>query len=155
MAHIWFILIFIIVHPLAYIVAGVIALKISKDIYEGKGRLCTFLNDMKDEKERRHVEKFFLPAQLVRGLLMGAVLLPIFPALVSLSFGMRLLFFAALMFVYTHLSSASPFMDNIEGQVYFKKAFLMKKAFLKFQLEMVIYSVIFGTLVSVALALFF
>ncbi len=155
MTYIGFILMFAIVHPIAYIIAGVIALKISKDIYEGKSRLCTFMNDMKDEKERGHVEKFFLPAQLVRGLLMGVVLLPIFPALVSLSFGTRLLFFAALMFVYTHLSSAAPFMDNIEGQVYFKKEFLMKKAFLKFQLEMVIYSVIFSTLLSVAMLLFF
>ena len=38
MKQIGFIAIFSLIHVVSYIVAGVIALKISKDIYEGKGR---------------------------------------------------------------------------------------------------------------------
>ena len=84
---------------------------------------------------------------------MAIVLLPIFSALQQLSH--VLLFFALLLFVYTHLSAASPFMDNIEGQVYVKREFLMKKAFLKFQLEMLIYATIFGALMTLSMRLLF
>lgn len=148
MGHILFVVIFILAHTLAYILAGVIALRFSKDIYEGKERLCTFLNDMRHEMERKHVQRYFLPAQLLRGVLMAMVLLPILTALQDLPALMIFLFFFLLMFVFTHISSAAPFLDNIEGQVYFKKEYLMKRAFLKFQLEMVIYSFIFSLMMT-------
>lgn len=151
MIYIKFILLFTVSHVFSYIVAGAMALNFSKDIYESKNRLCNFLNDMADQKERQHVEKYFIPAQIVRGLLMGLVLLPLFSAIKNLVFITQFIFFVSLIFVYTHISSASPFMDNIEGQVYFKKEYLLKKAFFKFQFEMLIYSALFGFIMTLLL----
>lgn len=139
-----FVLLFTIAHVISYTVAGVLALKISKDIYESKKRLCDFLNDMEDKKERKHVEKYYLPAQITRGILMSIVLLPLFSAIENLILIKQFIFFASLMFVYTHVSAASPFMDNIEGQVYFKSKYIQKKSFFKFQFEMGLYSVLFS-----------
>ena len=151
MQIIGFVVVFTLAHALAYTIAGVIALQISKDIYEGKKRLCTFLNDMSDETERAHVQRWFLPAQLLRGALMAIVLLPILSALQQLSTLLLFLFFVMLMFVYTHVSSASPFIDNIEGQVYFRKEYVMKQALVKFQLEMIIYATIFSVMMTIAI----
>lgn len=52
------------------------------------------------------------------------------------------------MFIYTHLAAVSPFMDNIEGLVYFKEKYLVRKFFLKFQVEMILYSLLFGLLIG-------
>jgi hypothetical protein len=57
-------------------------------------------------------------------------------------------FFSGLMFIYTHLAAVSPFMDNIEGLVYFKEKYLVRKFFLKFQVEMILYSLLFGLLIG-------
>lgn len=154
MIYMKFILLFTIAHVVSYTAAGAIALNFSKDIYESKNRLCNFLNDMATEKERKHVEKYFLPAQVVRGLLMGVVLLPLFSAIEDLMIIIQFIFFGGLMFVYTHISSASPFMDNIEGQVYFKKQYLLKKSFFKFQFEMVMYAVLFGFIMTLLMHFF-
>lgn len=151
MIYVKFVLLFTISHVFSYTVAGSLSLKFSKDIYESKGRLCHFLRDMADPKERQHVEKYFLPAQIIRGFLMGVVLLPLLSSIKNLVFITQFTFFCSLIFVYTHISSASPFIDNIEGQIYFKEEYLLKKAFLKFQIEMVIYAVLFGFIMTLLL----
>ena len=119
MIYIKFIVLFIIAHVLSYAIAGNIALPFSKDIYEHKNRGCGFLRDMANPKERKHVQKYFFPAQIVRGFLMGLVLLPLLSDIKNHTFIIQLLFFSSLMFIYTDISSAAPFISNIEGQVYF------------------------------------
>jgi hypothetical protein len=146
--YVTFSILFVITHTLAYIFAGIIALKISTEIYEGKSRLLTYLKDMSIEKENKSVQKRFIPAQLLRGFLMSLILLPLITPLEELSFGLRFTFFTGLMFVFTHLSSASPSPDNIEGFVYLKNRFFKKSSFFKFQFEMILYSVIFGGIAS-------
>ena len=135
---------FTVIHTAAYMVAGMIALKISKDIYDGKSRLMDYLRDMANENESKHVHKWFLPAQLLRGLLMSIVLYPVIGLLGDISFGLRFLFLAGLMFVYTHIACAAPCPDNIEGFVYLKDRYFKKSTFLKFQFEMITYSLLFG-----------
>lgn len=149
MNYIKFSLLFILIHGVSYIVAGVLALKISKDIYESKSRHCNFLRDMSESEESKHVQIMFLPAQILRGLLMSIVLFPVLNTIKQLPFTLKLTFFGSLMFIYTHIAAASPFIDNIEGFVYFKKNYLIKKYILKFQMEMVIYSILFGLLMSI------
>src|SRR6056297_1175870 len=151
MSPIKFILWFQLANIVAYIVAGVIALSISKDIYEDKNRLCTFMRDMKNPSENKRISILFIPAQVLRALLMSLVLLPLVDYLITFSFLKQIIFFSALMFVFTHIAAVSPFLDNIEGLVYFKKDYIKKEAFLKFQLEMVIYSLIFGIILSVGI----
>ena len=142
---------FIVVHTGAYTAAGAIALKLSKDIYEGRTRYADFLRDMSDPNESRHVQKLFIPAQLVRGLLMSVVLYPLLGLLGDLSFGLRFLFLAGLMFIYTDFASAVPFPTNIEGYVYMKQRYMQTKFFWKFYLEMIIYSILFGLIAGALL----
>ncbi|NBI05576.1 hypothetical protein [Senegalia massiliensis] len=148
MEHIKFSLFFVLSHVLSYLIAGVIALKISKDIYESRKRLCSFLRDMSNKEESLHVSRYFMPAQILRGFLMSIVLYPFIYNLVEFSFMLKFLFFSGLMFIYTHIAATSPFIDNIEGYVYFKSEYLKKKAILKFQLEMILYSILFGLIIS-------
>ncbi|MCT8139931.1 hypothetical protein H1D32_20855 [Anaerobacillus sp. CMMVII] len=85
---------------------------------------------------------------------MALVLLPLVNAIGDLGPVVQFIFFGSLMFVFTHISSASPFLDNIEGQVYFKKEYLLKKSLLKFQLEMVMYAVFFSLIMTVCISFF-
>lgn len=155
MEYIKFILFFILAHTVSYTIAGAIALSISKDIYESKSRHCDFLRDMSDEEESKYVSIYFIPAQILRGALMAIILFPLLSSIATLSFGMSIIFFSSLMFVYTHIAAASPFIDNIEGYVYFKKDYLMKKYFIKFQLEMVLYSILFGLFMTILMGFVF
>ncbi len=155
MDYLKFSLFFILSHGITYLIAGAMALKISKDIYENRKRLCTFLRDMADKEESLHVSLYFIPAQILRGLLMSIVLYPFLDVLVGFSFGLKFIFFSSLMFVYTHIAAASPFIDNIEGFVYFKNEYLKKKAFIKFQLEMIVYSILFGLIMSLFIGFVF
>ena len=145
MGYFKFISFFVLAHVVSYTIAGVIALAISKDIYESDSRHCDFLRDMSNPDESKRVSIYFLPAQVIRGFLMAMVLLPLLSAIVKFSFIESFVFFAGIMFIYTHLAAVSPFIDNIEGQVYFKEDYLVKKYFLKFQFEMVIYVIIFAS----------
>ncbi len=148
MEYLKFSLLFTLAHTLAYTIAGVIALGFSKDIYKTRDRHATFLRDMSDEEESKHVSRFVFPAQFIRGLLMSLVLFPLLRSIAALSFGLTVVFFSGLMFIYTHLAAVSPFMDNIEGLVYFKEKYLVRKFFLKFQVEMILYSLLFGLLIG-------
>lgn len=144
MSYLMFTVWFTLIHTAAYILAGVIALKISKDIYESKERFADFLRDMGDPVESKHVQKAFIPAQLVRGIIMSLVLYPVLGSLADISFLARFFFFAGLMFVYTEISSAVPFPTNIEGFVYMKQKYMQGNKIWKFWLEIVIYSVLFA-----------
>ncbi len=151
MQYVVFSLWFTLIHVLSYMIAGMLALRISKDIYDGQNRLMDYHRDMSDEKESKHVHKWFIPGQILRGLLLSIILYPILAPLGELSFGLRFFFFAGLMFVYTHVACAAPCPDNIEGLIYMKERYIKKPSFLKFQFEMVIYSLLLGFLVSYSL----
>ncbi|MGM0432730.1 MAG: hypothetical protein ACQEQU_08455 [Spirochaetota bacterium] len=139
---------FTLIHTVAYTIAGAIVLRFSKDLYEKKNRLLDYLNDMSVEAENKHVAKWFLPAQLLRGVLMSVVLYPVLGFLGELTFGLRFAFLAGLMFFYTDLTSAVPFPNNIEGFVYLKKRYLKKGLFWKLYFETILYSLAFAGLVS-------
>jgi len=133
-----------------YTIAGALALKITgKDFYEGERRSLDFLRDMSDPDESKQVQILFIPAQLLRGLLMSIVLFPILGVLKEMTFELRALFICGLMFVYTDFAGAVAFPNNIEGYVYMKKERYFKKgAFWKSHIEMIVYSLIFGVAVS-------
>lgn len=135
-------------HTKAYLLAEVIALKTSNDIYQGKERSMDYLRDMSSEQESKHVQRWVFPLQLLRGLLMSIVLYPVLDPIGEMSFVLRFLFIVGLLFIYTHLSSVAPCLDNIEGFIYMKERYIKKSAFLNFQREMIIYSLLMGILFS-------
>lgn len=148
MEYIVFSICFIVFHAIAYVIAGALTLKISKEVYESKSRIMDYLRDMSVEKEKSIVTKRFFPAQLLRGFLMSIILYPLLISLGELDFIIRFAFFTGIMFIFTHLACAAPCPDNIEGFVYMKNRYFNRTSFLKFQFEMILYSVIFGILIS-------
>ena len=144
MEYLWFSIRFTLLHAASYSVAGALILKVSRSVYEGKSRLMDYVRDMSDGNERAHVQRWFFPAQLVRGLLLSLVLYPVLSPMGDMDFGTRFAFLAGLMFVYTHIACAAPCADNIEGLVYLKARYFDTTAFVKYQLEMLTYSVLFA-----------
>jgi len=101
---------------------------------------------MGNERESNRIAKLLIPSQFIRAIFMSLVLYPVLPYLRDLTFGMQFIFMASLMFVYADFASAIPFSNTIEGIVYLKKEFVMKKVFWTIQLEAILYSVMFGLL---------
>jgi hypothetical protein len=139
---------FTLIHTVAYVLAGVIALSISKDLYAEKGRRLDFLRDTADERENRLVQRSFIPAQLVRGVLLSVVLFPILGALGEMSVALRFVFLASLTFVYLEVASSIPFPTNIEGWVYMKERYRSLPSVWKLYLEAVLYSLLLAGGVS-------
>ena len=96
MEYIKFSLLFVLVHTGAYLVAGLLAYRISRELYHGENRLLDFLKDMSDKSENARVAKWSLPLQLVRGLLLSIVLYPILGLMGELSYALRFIFLAGL-----------------------------------------------------------
>ncbi|KMQ52264.1 hypothetical protein CHISP_0945 [Chitinispirillum alkaliphilum] len=145
MLYLRFSLLFFVVHFVCYIIAGVIDFQLAQKMYSGKDRLYkSFFRNMEDKQEAQRIGKLLFPSQLIRAILMSAVLYPVLPFLTQLSFGMQFLFMSTLMFVYADFSSAIPFSNTIEGLVYLKKEFVQKKVFWTIQFEAIIYSLLFG-----------
>lgn len=148
MRYLVFSLWFIVIHIGSYTVAGMIALKISKNLYEEKSRLLDFLRDMSNANENKYVAKWFIPAQLLRGFLMSSVLYPILGALGELPFVIRFAFLSGLMLIYSDFASGVPFPGNLEGFVYMRERYLKRELFGKLYFEMITYSIMFGLLTS-------
>jgi len=148
MQFIWFSLWFTLIHIGAYILAGLLAFRISRDLYNGQQRLLDFITDMAEGGESTRVKKLFLPAQLLRGVLMSLVLYPVVSLLGDISFGARFAFFFGLMFVYTDFAGAVPFPHNIEGWVYMRAQYLRKDRLWKLYFEIIIYSLLFAGLAA-------
>lgn len=145
--YIKFSLLFFIAHFTSYLVAGFIDLQLAGKMYKGKDRLYKdFFRDMNNQKESLRIAKLLIPSQLVRAILMSAVLYPILPFLLTLSFWQQCIFMGSLMFVYADFSCAVPFSNTIEGLVYLKSEFVKKRVFWTIQLEAIIYSILFGLL---------
>lgn len=144
MQYLLFSLLFVVIHMVAYMIAGAFAYRISADLYKGDTRLIDFVRDMDNERENNRVGLLVFPAQIVRALLMSIVLYPLIGLLGELSFSIRVLFLAGLMFIYTDFASAIPFPHNVEGYVYLKERYVNWDSFWKLQVEMALYSLLFG-----------
>jgi hypothetical protein len=143
--YVWFSVWFTLIHLGAYIVAGVVSLRFTRDLYQGDDALfAPFLRDVGDPAEKQRQGIVMWPAQMARGVLMSLVLYPILTPLTELSFPMRFGFLAALMLVYTDIAAATPFSNNIEGLVYMKRRFVRPNVFWRIQSEAVVYSLLFA-----------
>ncbi len=143
-----FVLVFTFVHATAYTVAGAIALAISRDLYREKGRILDFLRDMDDEADAKHVQRWFLPAQLARGPLLAVVLLPILGPLADVPSLARFVTLFGLAALWLDLASSVPFSHNLEGFVYMKPRYLRLARHGKLYLETAIYASLLAAGVS-------
>ncbi len=143
--HIRFVLVIVLAHTFAYLFAGGLSYQlITKPLWEGENPLLSaYLRTPGNSQLWSFAMIWQIPAQLLRSLLMGLVLLPLFDTLKQWNPLKRFYFLSALFFVFTHLSSAAPSPANIEGLVYVKPEFVQLGFFLM-QVEMILYSLLTG-----------
>lgn len=147
MQYVWFSLGFFVIHLIAYAVAGALNLRLlSRPLYGGEDALfAPFFRDMDDPEVKARAGRLMVPAQLARALPMSVVLYPVLGAIGDLPYGLRLAFLAGLMFVYTDLAAATPFVNNIEGLVYLRPELTQRAVFWTIQSEAVVYALLFGS----------
>ncbi|MBZ5545327.1 MAG: hypothetical protein LAO07_16870 [Acidobacteriia bacterium] len=109
-------------HVTTYFVAGAIFYQfLTKDFYTGPNPIfATFMRTEAEPDLWAHVMTWFLPAQILRGVLMAAVLYPLFDTLKTWSFGRRFLWIASVYLVFAFWSAAGAAPGTIEGMVYMR-----------------------------------
>ncbi len=109
-------------HVTTYFVAGAIFYQLlTKDFYTGPNPIfAAFMRTEAEPELWAHVTTWFLPAQILRGILMAAVLYPLFDTLKTWPFGKRFLWIASLYLVFAFWSAAGAAPGTIEGVVYMR-----------------------------------
>ena len=109
-------------HVTTYFVAGIIFYQLlTKDFYTGPNPIfATFMRTEAEPALFAHVLTWFIPAQILRGVLMAAVLYPLFDTLKTWSFGRRFLWIASVYLVFSFWSAAGAAPGTIEGMVYLR-----------------------------------
>jgi len=147
--HIRFVLVIILAHTLSYLIAGGFSYQlITKPFWEGQNPLLSaYLRTPGNEELWKFAMTWQIPAQILRSLLLGLALLPLFETLKEWSFTKRFSFLSILFFVFTHFAAAVPSPANLEGLVYMKPEFV-KLGFFQMQIEMILYSLITGLIAA-------
>jgi hypothetical protein len=142
-------LVFILSHTFSYLIVGAIAYPLFyKPFWEGPNPLyAPFLRTMATPALWEQAMAWQIPGQLLRGLLMALVLIPVLPKLAEISFARRYAFIAGLFFVFTHLAATAPSPANIEGAIYMRPEFVLP-AFWACQPEIIAHSLLAGGLIA-------
>jgi hypothetical protein len=125
-------------HVTTYFLAGALAYNLlTKDFYTGPNPIfAAFMRTEAEPALWAHVVRWFLPAQILRGLLMAAVLYPLFDTLKAWPFGRRYLLIAGLYLVLGFWGAAVAAPGTIEGMVYMRP-FITPEVHLRVQPEIV------------------
>jgi len=136
-------------HVLTYFIVGGIAYQLlTKDFYIGPDPI--FRAFMRTEAEPdlwAHVIRWFLPAQVLRGILIAAVLYPFFDTLNGWSFSKRFLSISSLYVVLGCWAAVVAAPGTLEGMVYMRP-FITPAVHLKVQPELVVQGLALGALVA-------
>ena len=105
-----------------YFLAGAAAYPLlTKEFYVGPNPIfATFLRTEAEPSLFRHVVNWFLPAEILRGVLIAAALYPLFDTLKAWRFGKRFLFIASLYLVLGFWAATVAAPGTIEGMVYMR-----------------------------------
>jgi hypothetical protein len=136
-------------HTLTYFVVGALAYQLlTKDFYVGPDPIFrTFMRTEAEPDLWAHVMRWFLPAQLLRGVLIAAVLWPFFETMLGWPFQKRWTVFSALYVVLGFWAAAVAAPGTIEGMVYLRPP-LTGFAHLTVQPEILVQGVALGAIVS-------
>jgi hypothetical protein len=120
-----FVLLVAIAHATTYFLVGALAFaSLTHALYEGANPLFgSYLRIPGETELWRHVTTWFLPAQLLRGVLIGLALSPFLPVLRRWSVWHRTVVLAGLYLVIGFWAAAVAAPGNIEGLVYLRPEF--------------------------------
>ena len=117
----------IIAHTVTYFIVGAIAYQVlTKPLYIGEHAvMSTFMRTEAEPEIWRHVMIWFLPAQVMRGLLMSLALFPFLDTLISWNLTKRFLAIAGVYLIFGFWASAVAAPGTIEGFVYLRPEFTL------------------------------
>ena len=149
---IWFVLIVAVAHALTYFVVGALAFAtLTHVLYEGADPLfVSYLRTPGESQLWQHVTAWFLPAQLLRGVLIGLALSPFLPLMRRWSVRQRPVAVAGLYLVIGFWAAAVAAPGNIEGLVYLRPEFSLD-VHLLVQPEIVVQGVAMSFLVALGI----
>jgi len=139
-------------HVTTYFLAGAVAYQLlTKEFYTGPNPIfATFLRTEAEPALWSHVVRWFLPAQILRGLLIAIGLYPFFDVLTAWSFGKRFLSIAGLYLVLGFWAATVAAPGTIEGMVYMRP-FITPMVHLKVQAEIVLQGLALAFLIAGAM----
>jgi hypothetical protein len=147
-----FVLLVAVAHAATYFVVGALAFAtLTHGLYEGEDPLFgSYLRTPAEAALWGHVTTWFLPAQLLRGALMGIALTPLLPLLIRWSPWTRAWVLAGLYLVIGFWAAAAAAPGNIEGLVYLRPEFDLDTV-VRVQPEFVVQGIALSVLVAMGL----
>jgi hypothetical protein len=144
-----------IAHAITYFLVGAVAFAtLTHGLYEGADPLFrSYLRTPGETQLWQHVTTWFLPAQLVRGALIGLTLSPFLPLLRRWSVWQRTVAVAGLYLVVGFWAAAVAAPGNIEGLVYLRPEFTLDVVLIV-QPEILVQGVAMSLLVALGLQRF-
>jgi len=139
-------------HVTTYFLAGAVAYQLlTKEFYTGPNPIfATFMRTEAEPALWSHVVRWFLPAQILRGLLIAVALYPFFDVLKAWSFGKRFLSIAGLYLVLGFWAATVAAPGTIEGMVYMRPV-ITAYVHLRVQPEIVLQGLALAVLVAGAM----
>jgi len=139
-------------HVTTYFLAGAIAYPLlTKEFYVGPNPIfAVFMRTEAEPALWSHIVRWFLPAQILRGVLIAGVLYPLFDTLKAWSFGRRFLLLAGLYVVLGFWAATVAAPGTIEGMVYLRP-FITAYVHLTVQPEIVLQGLGLAALVAGAM----
>lgn len=115
-------------HVVTYFVMGAAAYHLlTKQLYIGdQAPLETFMRTEADPILWKHVVTWFVPGQILRGILMAAVLFPFLDTFLKWNFPKRFLSIAGIYLVFAFWGAAGAVVGNIEGLIYLRPEFTLQ-----------------------------
>ena len=122
-----------------YFLAGAVFYQLlTKPYYEGSNPIfAVFLRTPADMGLFAHAVKWFLPAEILRGILIAAVLYPLYDFLKEWPFLKRFLYVASLYLVLGFWGATVPAPGTLEGMVYMRP-FITPEVHLRVQPEIIV-----------------
>ncbi len=139
-------------HVTTYFLAGAMAYPLlTKEFYVGPNPIfATFMRTEAEPALWGHVVQWFLPAQILRGVLIAAILYPLFDTLKAWPFGKRFLLIASLYVVLGFWAATVAAPGTIEGMVYMRP-FTTPYVHLKVQPEIIMQGLALALLIAGAM----
>ena len=136
-----------------YFLAGVVFYQLlTKDFYTGPNPIfAAFMRTEAEPELWAHVMRWFLPAQILRGVLLAAVLYPLFDVLKTWSFAKRFLLIASLYLVFGFWAATVAAPGTIEGMVYLRP-FITPMVHLAVQPEIILQGLGLAALIAGAIS---
>src|SRR5271170_5312013 len=139
----------IVAHVVSYFVVGAAAYQLlTKPFYEGSNPVfATFMRTPAEPELWKHAMTWFIPGQVLRGVLIAAVLYPFFDTLQAWGWGKRFLTISGLYLVLGFWASAVAAPGTIDGLIYLRPE-ITPYAHLMVQPEIVVQGLVLGAWVA-------